>query len=232
MTRKTKLLILIILSLSVYFIYQKTNNQDIKITTIGDGLAIGINSYGIKDYGYADYYKDFLTHRKQEVELNNEYSKEDLTIAELLEKLKTNPKIKRNLLESHLIILNLGYNDLIYKLSLTENINKNTLQLRIKEIEKEYQSLIHEIRKYYKNKIIIIGYYSINKKDYYLNLGIRQLNEILREQSDIIYIDTNKLLSNQKKYFSNPNSHYPNKEAYELIAKEIITKTLENKEII
>ena len=232
MSRKTKLLILVLLSLSVYFIYQKTNNYDIKITTIGDGLAIGINSYGIKDCSYTDYYKDYLNEKKQKVELNNNYSKETLTITEAIEKIKTDSKIKRNLLESHIVILNLGYNDLIYRLALEENISQSKLQLKLKEIEKDYQKLIYEIRKYYKNKIIVIGYYTLDKNDYYLNKGIRQLNRELKGLSNTSYIDTNKLLSNHKKYFSNPNSHYPNKEAYQLIAQEIITKTLENKEII
>ena len=232
MTRKTKLLILIVLSLSVYFIYKHNNNYDIKITTFGDGLALGINSYGIKDFGYIDYYKDYLLKQNSKVELNNDYWKEDLSIAELLEKVKTNPKIKRNLLESHLIILNLGYNDLTYKLALEDNVNYSILQKQLNKIEKDYNSLIMEIKKYYKNNIVVIGYYPLNSKDYYWNKGIIQLNNILTEPPNITYINTSELLSNNKKYFSNPNSHYPNKEAYQLIANEIIAKTLENKEII
>ena len=60
MNRKTKLLILILLSLSVYFIYKNNNHKEIKITSLGDGLSLGINSYGVKEYGYLDYCKDFF----------------------------------------------------------------------------------------------------------------------------------------------------------------------------
>ena len=58
MKKTTKLLILIILSLSVYFIYQNTKSNNIKILNIGDKLSQGINSYGIKEYGFIDHYKD------------------------------------------------------------------------------------------------------------------------------------------------------------------------------
>ena len=39
---------------------------------------------------------------------------------------------------------------------------------------------------------------------------------------EITYIDTYKLLSNKEKYFSNPNSYYPNKLGYQKIFQEII----------
>ena len=69
-----------------------------------------------------------------------------------------------------------------------------------------------------------------NKEDamnYYINLGIKKLNNILSSNKKISYIDTYLLLNNMKEFFNNPNSHYPNKEAYQLIANEIIEKTLE-----
>ena len=49
MNKLIKLITLIILSLSVYLIYNKTNNSYYKITNIGDKLSTGITSYGIKE---------------------------------------------------------------------------------------------------------------------------------------------------------------------------------------
>ena len=232
MSRKTKLLILILLSLSVYFIYKNNNHNDLKITSIGDSLILGTNSYGIKCHSYIDYYQDYLIERNIHIEINNTYSQESLTISQLLEKIKTTPQIKRDLLESNQVILNIGYNDLIYKLALAEKKNQINLTKILSEIDKDYHNLLEEIRKYYKNPVIIIGYYSTINDDYYTSLGIKRLNNNIQKATNIIYIDTSKILSNNKKYFSNPKSHYPNQIAYQKIAQEIITKTLEKEEII
>ena len=43
-----------------FFIYKSNYNKNIRILNIGDGVAMGINSYGINDYSYADYYKEII----------------------------------------------------------------------------------------------------------------------------------------------------------------------------
>ena len=224
MNKKLKLGILILLSLSVYFIYQKNNHKKENILILGDNLSLGRNSYGIYEYSYIDYYKDAI--KGKEVTLNKKYCQKDLTIQNLLEKIQTHPEMKRDLKEADLLFLNIGYNDLVYKLSLEEEITPDLLSQILKEIEKEYQELQKEIFKYYKKEIIIIGYYSSNQKDYYQNQGIRGMNRILQENSKNIYIDTESIL-NKKEYFSNPRSYYPNRLGYQKVAEEIMRKTLE-----
>ena len=228
MKKKLKLMILILLSFSVYFIYQETKNSNMKIMNIGEGLSQGINSYGIKDYSYVDYYKDYTQKQNQKIIINNTYSKKDITLEELLEKIKNDPKLKRDLRESHKLFINIGYNDLIYKMCLQERMNDSNFNIMMQEIKNDYNKLFKEIRKYYKNDIIVIGYYQSNKDEYYTNKGIRKINEILENNKEITYIDTYQLLSNRKKYFSNPNSYYPNSFGYDAIAKKIITKALDN----
>ena len=227
MRKCIKLIILIVISLSVYFIYQDTKNSNIKILSIGDSLALGINSYGSKEYGYIDYYKDYLVSKNKKVTITNKDSKKDLTIQELLEKIKTHSELKKSLIEAHIVIISIGYNDLLYKLGISEKLSIPKMNQNIKEIEKEYEKLIKEIRKYYKNEIIMIGCHKTNREDYYLNIGIRKLNNYLQQQKEIQYIDTYKLLNNFQKYFSNPNSYYPNQYGYKKIAEEIIKKSLE-----
>ena len=156
------------------------------------------------------------------LEVINKYSKKDITINELINQVKTNSNLKRNLIESPILFLTVGYNDLIYKISLEENINKQRLKRIIQETRQEYDNLIKEIRKYYKKEIICIGYYQPNKENDNLNLGIKNINFYLESQKEITYIDTYKLLSNKEKYFSNPNSYYPNKLGYQKISQEII----------
>ena len=218
MNRPIKLLILIVLSLSVYFIYQNTKQSNIQILSLGDGLSKGINSYTIVDYSHLNYYRDYLKSRNIEVNVISNYSDEDLTIHELLELVKNNNYLKRDLMESHLLFLTVGYNDLLYKLSLEEDISIPKLNRIIEEIHIEYKELLAEINKYYKNEIIVVGYPKSNKDDYYINLGIRKLNRILNTNN---YIDTYNILNNREKYFSNPNCYYPNRLGYEKIYEEI-----------
>lgn len=232
MKKVIKLIILIILSCSVYFIYQNTKNSVINVTNIGDSLALGINSYGIKEYGYVDYYKDQLIKENQKVNIINAYSKKDLSITTLLEQIKNTPKIKKDLSETNILILTVGYNDLIYELSIQDNITNPKFTKIMTEITENYNALITEIRKYYKKEIVSIGYYSSNKNDYYLNKGIRELNKNISLNEETTYIDTYCLLSNREKYFSNPNLNYPNRLGYQAISMKIIQKTLEKEENI
>lgn len=218
MSRPIKLLILIIMSLSVYFIYQSTKESTVQILSLGDGLSKGINSYTIVDYSHLNYYEDYLKSKNKKVKVISDYSREDLTIHELLEEIKTNNTLKRDLMESHKLFITIGYNDLLYKMSLEEDISIPKLNNIVDEINTEYKELLEEIKKYYKNEIIIVGYPKSNKDDYYINLGIRKLNRILNNNT---FINTYNLLNNRNKYFSNPNSYYPNRLGYERIYEEI-----------
>ena len=222
MNKPIKLLILILLSLSVYFIYQNTKESSIQILSLGDGLSKGINSYTIVEYSHLNYYEDYLKSKNVDVKTISNYSNENLTIHELLELVKNNNYLKRDLMETHLLFITVGYNDLLYKLSLEEDISIPKLNKIIDEINIEYKELLTEIKKYYKNEIIIVGYPKSNKDDYYLNLGIRKLNRLLNTNT---FIDTYNLLNDRNKYFSNPNSYYPNRQGYKRIYEEI-KKTL------
>lgn len=223
MSRPIKLLILIILSLSVYFIYQNTKETNIKILSLGDGLSLGINSYTMKDYSYINYYKDYLLSENKKVTVIDDYSKKDLTIHELRELIKNNNTLKRDLRESDMLFLTVGYNDLLYKMSLEEEISISKINSIINDISIEYNELIEEIKKYYPKDIIIVGYCKTNKENYYHNIGIRKLNKVLNNN---IFINTYSILNNREKYFSNPNSYYPNRLGYKKIYEEI-KKTLD-----
>ena len=218
MSKKIKLLILIIMSMSVYFIYNNTKDKTINIISLGDSHAEGITSYGIKDYSYDDYLKLFLKDHKINTNLEK-YSSKDMSIDKMLFIIKNTNKIKKDLRDSHILIINLGYNDLLYKL-----ISREKLENSIYEIYRDYNNLIKEIRKYYHNQIIVIGYSTNNIEDYYQVKGITMLNNVLKSNEEITYIDTVSLLKDDKRYFSNPNSNYPSNLAYMEISKKIIKK--------
>lgn len=220
MNKLIKLFILIILSSSVYFIYNITKDSKINILTLGDSLCEGINSYGNKDYSYLDYY---MLDSRMGVVLKKECSK-DMSIEKMLNIVKYDSKIKKELKESHYLVINLGYNDLLYKLSITENINIYKVKYIIDKIIMDYDELITEIKKYYDNEIIVIGYYKANTSNTYINYGISEINKYLKSNILISYIDTYNLLKDSEKYFSNPNSYYPNSKGYMEIATKIKKK--------
>lgn len=199
MNRLIKLFILIILSLSVYFIYNYTNNSKIKILIIGDYLTdkLNKNKYLSK---YESNHKNYI--------INKNYIKKDLTINELLLLVK-NTSLKKELLESHILLLNIGYNDYLFKTTLRNNniIDINPLE----EEQIELEELLKEIRKYYKNTIYVVGYPNI----YNNYLLTNKVNTILKEK-DITYIDTYNLTKNENE----------ENNIYRLIIKEI-EKTLE-----
>lgn len=227
MKKLFKLLFLIFIILSVFFIYIKTKDSKYTILSLGDNLSLGIDSYGIKGPSYIDFYKNYILKKKETVIKNDQYSRKDLTINALLQELKENNNLKKDLSSANILILTVGYNDLIYKINLNENINSDILKKEVQEIQKDYLNLLKEIRKYYKNKIVVIGYFASNKTDYYINTGIKELNKTLQSAKNITYVDTYDLLKPKRKYFSNKNSYYPNLQGYLRISKKIIIKTLE-----
>lgn len=227
MKKLLKLLLLIVVCSSVFYIYQNTKNSKYNIVNIGDELSISINSYGIKDYSPVSYYKNELLKTHKKVNINNKYSEYENSILLMLEKIKNDNYLKKILSSSNQVIITLGYNDLIYKLNVSDELNSSKFYKIIKEIEQNYNNLIKEIRKYTQKEIIVILYPDTYKEDYYLKKGIVYLNQLLKNNKEITYIDTYDLLNDRKKYFSNPYSYYPNRYGYIEISREIIRKTLE-----
>ena len=156
MKKIIKLVVLLVICSSIFFIYQKTKNNYYNIMNIGDELSICINSYGIKDFSPAHYLKNELTKTYKKVRTNNKYSEYENSIKNMLEKIKYNSEIKKDLANTNIVLLTLGYNDLIYKLNVTDELSESKFDKIIKAIEKDYNDLIKEIRKYTKRKIIVI----------------------------------------------------------------------------
>ena len=223
MTKIQKLLVLIILSLSVYFIYQKTDNSNYQVLNISDNFSMDIN----KSKKYIDYYQKHLLKENKKVIINNNYSSNNQSIYNILSIIKNNSKIKAELLNADQIIINLGYNDLLYNIAIEDKMNEKRLNKVIKRINNNYNNLIKEIKRYYHKPIIVIGYYKVNINNKYIDQGIIKLNKVLKDNQDINYIDTYYLLNNKNKYFIKPNNNYINNKANYTISKKIISKTLE-----
>ena len=198
MNKIIKLISLIIISLSVYFIYYSTYNSCYQITTIGDRLSLGNSTKDYMNNSYIEYYKEYIKNENNKVTIDSTYTKKNQTIENYLQLLKNSPEAKRKLLDSNIVIITLGYNDLIYNLSIEEEKNDKILKTVIKKISKDYNELINEIKKYYHKDIIVVGY-SKNYANSFIDKGIIELNKILKNNKEIYFIDTYNLLFNRHK---------------------------------
>lgn len=233
LSRKQKLLILIILCSSIFFIYKQTNNHNINYTVIGDGFAKGIDCYGRIDYGYGDYIKDYLEEKEKLMDYSNTYTDEKMTIDSLLTTIITDKKMYRNnkknniihtLRETDILTLNIGINDLLFKLGLTSDFTEDNLDIIIKEIETSFSELITEIKKVYNREIYVIGYYSPPTHNEFIQRAVKRLNNLFKANENVIYISTTIISENRNIFLSNPDSYYPNYKGYQAISTKIIDK--------
>ena len=237
MKKYKKIIILTVISLSVYFIYLVTNKNNITYISLGDSLSIGQNAYGGNSYGYTGYFSDYLRKGHNLNITTTYFNSKNKDISTLYNDILKNESIlidnnnynlKRLLQEADVITISIGLNDIIYENSLKnkKELSKYEEDRIISYIEDNFNSLIQEIKKYTTKKIIVVGYPTNNVK--YKNL-IQKLNtkykKICQSTTDI-FIDSDKLLNNEK-YFELKNNLFPNDQGYKKIAENII-KSYEN----
>ncbi len=231
-----KLIIFLLVILMIFLIYKANHNHYFNYTSLGDGYALGINSYGEIDYGYSDFIKDKLQKEKKLKLYIKDFSDKNQSVERLYETIVTNEKItvnnierniKQILRESDLITMTVGLNDLVYHIAITPNMNEYELNKIVSDIEENLEKLIKEIKKYYPKKIYIIGYPEIPIQNTYIREGIKKLNTSYQKIDEISYISTSEIVTS--KDFLNPNSIFPSKEAYEKISKEVLKKLAKEK---
>mgnify|MGYP003319203703 CR=1 FL=1 len=79
-----KVLLILILFLSCYFIYNKTSDNKLYYLTIGDSLSRGTNEYGIVTYGYNEYVKEYLEENNKLEGFNKTYTDNDYRIIDII----------------------------------------------------------------------------------------------------------------------------------------------------
>ena len=229
------------ISLSVYFIYNLKNTSTIIYTSLGDGFADGINSYGDKNYGYSNYVSDNL---KKEESLNRSYlsfTSKDMTINDLRSLILLNHhddnqnNIRQVLRETDLLTISVGINDLIYKMNV-ENITTNHQKEKIiTEIVDNLDITLQEITKYYQKNIYLIGYYNFYPQNSVERKMLESLNSKLEEycmKNNLIFVDNSNMDNSLSLYLDNPNSIYPNIDGYKKISDNIWSKMLKNEKVL
>ena len=246
MKRFIKLTIFILALLIVYFTYGIFINQNRKIIYIplGDSIAEGMTPYHSIDYGYTDYIADYLKSINNLSFYTKKYTKSGYTIENVRNDINNNKTIeeegrkyhlKEILRESDLVTITVGANDFIKGKTIKDLSVKSLDIVQTKKeldiIAKDYKELLILIKKYAKNKIIVVGYFnplpSLTLSKDSIDESIKYFNNLIEdicEEVDVIYVDVFNVLNDNPDVFSDRLDIHPNKKGYELISKEVIKK--------
>ena len=153
MKKYKKIIILTVISLSVYFIYLVTNKNNITYISLGDSLSIGQNAYGGNSYGYTGYFSDYLRKGHNLNITTTYFNSKNKDISTLYNDILKNESIlidnnnynlKRLLQEADVITISIGLNDIIYEYSLKnkKKLSKYEEDRIISYIEDNFNNLI------------------------------------------------------------------------------------------
>ena len=193
---------------------------------IGDSSSLGINSYGNKTYGYNDYIKNYLETNNFLNSYNNIFSKSKYRISELNNDIINNKdviynnrtyNIRKSLRETDLLTIFIGMDEVI------DLINRNNTS-EIDNLINNMDNLIKNIKLYCKNKIILIGYYNpYDNIDFYKLFSYISDKYIeIAKKYNIIYVDINNIVSNDKTILPNKNDYHLTSKGYLKISNRVI----------
>ena len=241
MKRRYKLLIgIIVVSIIVLIINIITNDRKLFYLSLGDSLAVGLNSNGKKVNSYGDYIKDYFD-KKGKLEIYiNEYAKSGYRSIDLLNDIKNNKKLriqkkvitlKNALVKADIITLSIGANDLFYKLKLgSPNPDDVEIYEYVDQVFYDMENLFSELRSITKEKIYVLGFYnpfvvssvdSANDIEPVIEYANEKL-EWLSNEYNIRLINVQNVFSSGKNMLSSDYEIYPTDNGYKAIAKEII----------
>lgn len=228
------LLIAGVISLVVFLIYLSTLDKKIYYLSLGDSLAVGLTNDNQK-YGYSEYLKEYLEEKDLLETYLNDYSQIGYRTTDLIKDIEDNKKIKieghtktlkNALVKADIITIAIGSNDLISKISYTDDYNK--LYDYADEMFKDLEKLLKLIRQYCKEDIFIIGYYNptdfndskIDEVFQYLNHKGKELSE----EYKMTYIDIYQTFLENENYVPDVFNIHPSKEGYRAIFDKLLVE--------
>lgn len=235
------------ISVFTFFIYRNTYTEEINYVALGDSVAAGRNPYGVEDYGYTDYVRDYL---KKHNKLKNyvSYAVSGYKSQDVIDDINHNKNIevdgkvigiKKALRESDLVTISIGANDFLNGMSLSSISSiLSDDSFAIKQIDNtitKIEQLLKVVKQYAKGDIVVVGYYNPLPN---LTKYKSQINEIvdyadvkyekLCQNEGIHYVEISSIMSTNSEYLPNPLDIHPSKQGYKVISNEVI-KTLEKK---
>lgn len=205
------ILFLFFLLYACYYIYNITEDTKLNVVLIGDTIA---------DNPYLGNYPNVN-------KINKDFINRDYHLKDLLNIIKYNQEldidnktesIHKLLKESDIVIISIGMNDIYYKL----NDNTKEIYSYVNDIINNYDTILKEISKYDNKYVFILGYYNITNKNNDIFTYVNYKLKNIANNHHYIYLDLNKILHNNKKYYQNSNIFYLNNAGYEQIYKLIV----------
>ncbi len=226
-----KILTMIIIVLAILLIYLGFKDKDIYYLSLGDALANGVNGIGAKDYGYADYIKDYLDNNNlldnyATLTNNNERSIDLIKSIEENVKIKINNKektLQNALIKADIITISIGMNDLFSNITFNNDFSVNDLYNKLDEVALDLDKLFKLLRDYSKEEIVFIGFYNC-LKDEELTEFFNYANDKISKLANSYNIDYLNIYEelNDASYFDSIIDSFPNKKGYQMIANKII----------
>lgn len=223
-----KIIFIIILFLSCYIIYSLTYDDKFNYLTIGDSLSLGVNNYGIKQYGYSDYVRDYLRENNKLKNYDNTFTDANYRITDLLKMTLYNEvksvngkdfSFNRLLKNADIITLSIGMNELYYKLKINDSNVYNYMNGLLNDME----LLLKHINKFNHKKVFVLGYYNVLNCQDEINYINTKLKFIV-ESEGFEYIDLSNVFDNNPKFFDKNDSFIPNNDGYFKISQIIVEK--------
>lgn len=233
--------LLAFISIGTFSIYKTAYKQELNYVALGDSVAAGRNPYGVDDYGYTDYVRDYLKANKK-LSSYVSYAVSGYTTLDVANDINLNKSIKVNgslvnirkaLRESNLVTISIGANDFMHNINLSSlpSVLSDT-DAAIKQVDETIEKvneLLSLIKKYAKGHILVIGYYNplprierykdnINKIVQYAD----KMYDSICVKSGVIYVKVSDIISKDDDYLPNPLDIHPSKEGYLVISDEII----------
>lgn len=202
-----KIIILIIFISVVCFISVKEYNKKvINYTIIGDKSLF---SNTVKSVNYVDLISNYLLEEDKLGFYSKDFIYENIRVTDLLNKIKENDiqddlSIQNILNKTNLLIINIGNNELNYKISNidVENANDKYIYKYLDEVINDIMHLLYKIDNISKANIIFIGYYNDTVNSYndrYYDYINSKLEKKLKKLN-ITYINTQKILNEKRSY--------------------------------